>query len=232
MTKNTDRELFQDAMKALSTEVANIGFHTALDAKTRMLYANEIRLLSQDIEAMVALRQMSWKSAAETATEIRNELIASYRSRSTPVGRAIAEWLKANGRSLNDVIAKYTVKLYGSKTSFVELTNSQQNVVYREVVRAVGRSNSSVTSSMLRLSNLGCGLLLLSLAISVHTVATAENKLVAIKHEAAVTGAGIGGGIAGGALAGLACGPGAPICVTIGAFAGGALAAFGVARFL
>ncbi|MYM68298.1 hypothetical protein GTP45_15885 [Pseudoduganella sp. FT55W] len=30
-----------------------------------------------------------------------------------------------------------------------------------------------------------------------------------------------------GAIAGLACGPAAPVCVTVGAFAGGALAAFG-----
>lgn len=45
--------------------------------------------------------------------------------------------------------------------------------------------------------------------------------------EVAVTGA----GIAGGALAGLACGPGAPVCVAIGAFVGGALAAFGTDYF-
>jgi hypothetical protein len=32
-------------------------------------------------------------------------------------------------------------------------------------------------------------------------------------------------------LAGLACGPGAPVCVTIGAFVGGAAAAFGVDLF-
>ncbi len=40
-------------------------------------------------------------------------------------------------------------------------------------------------------------------------------------------GGGFLGGAAGGALAGLACGPGAPVCVTIGIFAGGALGAFG-----
>ncbi|QFQ77129.1 DUF3265 domain-containing protein [Vibrio harveyi] len=34
-------------------------------------------------------------------------------------------------------------------------------------------------------------------------------------------------GIAGGAIAGLACGPGAPVCVSVGAFIGGTLAAFG-----
>ena len=52
-------------------------------------------------------------------------------------------------------------------------------------------------------------------------------KSTAIKRELVTTTAGMGGSIAAGALAGLACGPGAPVCVTIGAFIGGALAAFG-----
>ena len=38
-------------------------------------------------------------------------------------------------------------------------------------------------------------------------------------------------GLAGGALAGLACGPGAPVCVTLGAFVAGTLAALGVSTF-
>jgi hypothetical protein len=66
------------------------------------------------------------------------------------------------------------------------------------------------------------------MALSVYEIATAEDKTSATGRELAVTGAGIGGSIAGGALAGLACGPGAPVCVTVGAFIFGALAAFGV----
>jgi len=56
---------------------------------------------------------------------------------------------------------------------------------------------------------------------------TGEYSMEAEGMEIAVTGAGIGGGIASGALASLACGSGAPACVTAGAFVGGALAAFG-----
>ncbi|MGD1924397.1 MAG: hypothetical protein ACFB03_09420 [Paracoccaceae bacterium] len=55
-----------------------------------------------------------------------------------------------------------------------------------------------------------------------------EDKAEAAGREAALTVAGIGGGRAGGALAGLACGPDVPVCVTIGAFVGRTLAAFGV----
>lgn len=59
----------------------------------------------------------------------------------------------------------------------------------------------------------------------------ADDKAKAAGRELVVTGAAVGGGIAAGALAGLACGPGAPVCVTLGAFVGGALAAFGVDFF-
>lgn len=81
------------------------------------------------------------------------------------------------------------------------------------------------------MQSLVCGAsrsIFVSVAISVYTIATADNKFDAAGKEIAVTGASIAGGIAGGALAGLACGPGAPVCVTVGAFVGGALAAFGV----
>ncbi|MDR2852309.1 MAG: hypothetical protein LBV61_04540 [Burkholderiaceae bacterium] len=66
--------------------------------------------------------------------------------------------------------------------------------------------------------------------MSVYEVMAADDKIKTAGREITVTGAGMGGGIAGGALAGLACGPGAPVCVTVGAFVGGALAAFGVSR--
>ena len=71
-------------------------------------------------------------------------------------------------------------------------------------------------------------MIVVSLALSAYNIAVAEDKVDASKREVAITGAGVAGGIAGGALAGLACGPGAPVCVTVGAFVGGALAALGV----
>lgn len=47
----------------------------------------------------------------------------------------------------------------------------------------------------------------------------------------AINGAGIAGGAAGSALAGLVYSPGAPVCVLIGGFVGGALAALEMGRF-
>ncbi|WP_226375853.1 hypothetical protein [Pantoea stewartii] len=81
---------------------------------------------------------------------------------------------------------------------------------------------------MLQLSRAGKRLIVLSLAISVYEIYTAENKIAETGKQIAINGA---GGAAGGALAGLVCGPGAPVCVLIGGFVGGALAAFEMGRF-
>jgi hypothetical protein len=69
-----------------------------------------------------------------------------------------------------------------------------------------------------------------STAIAVYNVATADDMGRQVVKEGATAGAGILGGMAGGAAAGLVCGPGAPVCVAVGIFAGGALAAFGADR--
>ena len=150
--------------------------------------------------------------------------------RSSPVGRALAEQIKSKGKTLNELVAKYTISKFGPNALFDKLTVAEKEIIYGEIVAAAARSNPRVNASMLRWSRAGRGLIFLSLAVSVYNVATAEDKAAA-GHEVAVTGAGIAGGMAGGAIAGLACGPGAPVCVTIGVFVGGAAAAFGVDFF-
>ena len=71
---------------------------------------------------------------------------------------------------------------------------------------------------------------MLSIAISFYEIYTAENKVSEMGRQLAINGAGIAGGAAGGAMAGLMCGPGAPVCVVIGGFVGGALAAWEMGR--
>lgn len=150
------------------------------------------------------------------------------RTRSTPVGLAMAQRLKSEGRTLNELTARKTLELHGINADFNRLAPDQQNAVYAEIVKSAGKSNPRISLAMRNLSYVGRSLVVTSIALSVYTVANADDKLDAAGRELAITGAGVGGGIAGGALAGLACGPGAPVCVTVGAFVGGALAAFGV----
>ncbi|EHN8924067.1 hypothetical protein Q8V93_003567 [Enterobacter asburiae] len=53
-----------------------------------------------------------------------------------------------------------------------------------------------------------------------------DDKVSESGRQIAINGA----GIAGGAMAELMCGPGAPVCVLIGGFVGGALAAWEMGR--
>ena len=230
-SQTDDRSAFESAIQALEAEAANAGVHLTIDSVARRLYTTQIRAMADALRTDVEAGRLTWAQAAKQAQETRNAIMELMRGRSTPVGRAMAEQLKREGRTLNELIARKTQSLFGNDAMFTRLSPQQQNAVYAEIVRSAGRSNPRVTGVMSKLSRAGRGLIVLSLALSVYNVATAEDKVDATKREVAVTGAGIAGGIAGGALAGLACGPGAPVCVTVGAFVGGALAAFGIDYF-
>jgi hypothetical protein len=225
---NNDRVIFENTIQALEAEVANVGAHLAIDSTARQAYVRQIQMMAEDLRRQASSGRMIWSQAAAQAQEARNAIMEIIRGRSTPIGRAMAEQLKREGKTLNELVARKASQLYGPNINFSRLSLTQQNAVYAEIVKSAGRSNPRVTMTMRRLSRAGRGLIVLSIALSVYEVITADDKAKVAGRELAVTGAGIGGGIAGGALAGLACGPGAPVCVTVGAFIGGALAAFGI----
>jgi hypothetical protein len=227
-SSENDRKTFERSARSLETEIANAGAHLTIDGTARFAYTREIRRMTDKLREGASSGKISWAEAAEEAQEARNVVMEIIRGRSTPVGRAIAQRLKAEGKTLNELIARQTAKQFGAHAEFARLPPGQQNSVYAAIVASAGKSNPKVTAAMGRLAHCGRGLLVVSLAMSVYTIANADDKVEASKAELAYTGAGIGGGVAGGALAGLACGPGAPACVTVGAFVGGALAAFGV----
>jgi hypothetical protein len=227
-SKVSDEEaLFEHTIKSLEGQVANVGAHLTVDTQARLLYVQEIKQMSDRLRAAATAGRITWAAAAREAQETRNLIMGIVRARSTPVGRAFAEALKIKGYSLNQLIAAKTIELYGESAIFTHLSNAKQNGIYASIVTSAGKSNPQVTRAMAGLSYAGRGVLFLGLALSAYHIASSSNKLAAFKKELAINGASVAGGIAGGAVAGLACGPAAPVCVTVGAFAGGALAAFG-----
>jgi hypothetical protein len=219
-------------MRALEAEVASAGLHLTLDSSARFAYSRQIEKMSVDLSRrQVATGRLTWLQAAQQAQEARNIIMKIMRDRSTLVGRSIAEYLKLDGRTFNYMTAAKTIELFGEHANFERLTSIQKNRVYAAIVTSAGKSRMDVTSGMRLMGPTGRGLIIISLALSIYTVANAKDKIKAASHEAAITGAGIGGSIAGEVIAGLACGPAAPVCVTVGVFAGGALAAFGVDFF-
>lgn len=230
-TNDQSRFDFERTIKALETQIASAGAHVTIDAEARRVYAREVRKMAETLRADAMSGRISWAVAAEKAQQTRNVVMDLIRSRSTPVGQALAVRLKAEGATLNQILARHTIRLYGKNASWSALSEVQRASVYSSVVASAGKSNPAVTAAMAKIGYAGRGLIMVSLAISIYNVAGADNRTRAIEREAVVTGAGIGGSIVSGALAGLACGPGAPVCVTLGAFAGGALAAFGADFF-
>jgi len=231
MPQENDRKPFDEVIRAFKAEIANAGAHLLIDATVRNLYATKIDEMAKELTGQVKSGAITWSDAAKQAQENRNEIMNFLRRRSTPVGRSIAERLKRTGKSLNELIAKNAIEMHGSGVRFETLSTLEKNKIYERIVQSAGRSNVEVTTLTRRLGTAGRGLVVISVALAVYNIAVAENKMQAAGHEAATMGAGIAGGVTGGALAGLACGPGAPVCVTVGAFVGGALAALGVSWF-
>jgi hypothetical protein len=219
---------FEREIAALHADVTALAAMVANDAHVRSLYRREIARAAHALRREALAGTSSWSQAARRASALRNDVLEQMRWRTSPVGRALAEQMKLKGRLWGDLLAHYTQKLFGKGVSFSSLGPAQQERVYAELVAAAGRSDPKVNLKLARWARVGRGLLVLSVGVSVYNVVTAEDPGRQAVEEVAVTGVSIAGGIAGGALAGLACGPGAPVCVTIGAVVGGALAAFGV----
>lgn len=223
-----DYREFESTIAALRAEIANVGAHGIIDGSARAAYDRQTASFAADLMQRARRGQINWKQAATEAKDVRNIVMEAIRGRSTPVGRAVALAIKPSGRTLNELVARKTLQLFGEGADFNRLTQVQKNKVYADIVRSSGTPRGTISRRMRTVSRAGRGLIVMSLGISVWIIATSDDPAAATRRELAVTGSGIAGGIAAGALAGLACGPGAPACVTLGAFAGGALAAFGV----
>jgi hypothetical protein len=227
ITRSDDEVLFDRVMRSLEGQITNIGAHLTIDSKARFAYMKEIKQMSDRLRADAVARRISWGDAARQAQETRNLIMGLIRARSTPVGRAFAESMKLKGYSLNQLIAVKTLELHGGQAIFSRLSSANQNTIYASIVASAGRSNAHVSRAIRNVAYAGRGALFLAVALSTYKIATSSNRAAAFQKELAINGASVAGGIAGGALAGLACGPAAPVCVTVGAFVGGAIAALG-----
>lgn len=150
VAQKNDQQLFENAIRALEVEIANIGTHLTIDASAR-----QIRAMSNELRMMAQTGRITWVQAAEQASEARNLIMDVIRTRSTPIGLSIAQKMKQQGKTLNEIVAIKSQKLYGASVSFDNLTAQQQNKVYLEIVNSAGKSRPEVTSAMKKLSHAG-----------------------------------------------------------------------------
>lgn len=225
MAQVYDRSLLEGSLSQMESAALNFAHRFINDGKVRMSYINQTRKLAQEYRSKVRSGVITAGEAANQVQGIRNQILEAQRLRTSDLGKAIAIKLKKTGLTLPELTEKYARNKFG--TSFANLSPGNQNRVYLEIIDSSGRPRPSMNAAATRYSNLGRGLLVVTIGVAVYNIATAEDKIKATGREGVIVGGGFAGGAAGGAMAGLACGPGAPVCVTVGVFVGGALGALG-----
>ena len=225
LTKDEATEKLERSLDLLQKESFNFAYRFIHDPPLRLQYIRQSRFVSRTIMEEFKGGRLTAHEAARYAQSIRNEIMDAMRIKSTDLGRAWAEEEKLSGTTLQELEVKYAQKKYSKP--FTKLTETERNPVWLEIVKSSGRPQPEINKVVTRYAKAGKALVFLSVAVSVYNVATAENKGRQVIKEGTTTGVGILGGMAGGAIAGLACGPGAPVCVAVGVFVGGAIAAVG-----
>ena len=222
---------FDAAIEQLRVQAFALSTQFTSDAVVRKSYVKNIQAMTSDLRMKVRLGELTWKQAAEEANVLRNEIMAITRGRTAPIGLAIAQKLKKEGLTLNAVVAKRTLELFGENARFDLLTQTQKAEVYKAVMDGGGRGNVAVSTKVALISQFSRALLILSLSVSAYVIFTSPQPMQTAKREGAVMGAGLAGSVGGGMVAGLMCGPGSPVCVALGAFAGGVMFAMGMAAY-
>jgi hypothetical protein len=200
-------------------------FREGRTSAARRGYIATIRKMSEETLAAYRSGAITAEEGARAAQAMRNTIMEAQRAISSDLARAVAQKAKLEGKSLPELQEKYAAEVFGNK--FEQLSEGQKARVFSTIIERSGIDRARFSAWAPRLARIGRGLELLTAAIAVYNITTADDKLEAAAKEGVTAGGGFLGGAAGGALAGLACGPAAPVCVTVGIFAGGALGAFG-----
>jgi hypothetical protein len=217
--------VFDEALLLLESSFINFGERFIQDARVRENYVAEARKFSEEIVAEVKANVLTPKQGAERANQMRNTLLDAGRLKSSDVGTALAEAEKATGLALSELMEKYAQRFFNRP--FAQLTAAEQDGVFIEIAKASGRPNPKFTSAARNFGKVGRGLVVVSIAIAAYSIATSDRPGRESVRQGTSAGIGFLGSIAGGAAAGFVCGPGAPVCVGVGALIGGVAFAFG-----
>lgn len=225
---DTSSPEFRSATKALrvmEAEAAQFGLRFINDSVARLNYTRLTARYAKYAQRAMEQGTISAREAAERASAMRNVILEAMRLKSSDLGRAIAEKQKPATKAFAWFCDKYAKELF--KKEFALLTEKEVFKVYLRIVERSGAPNTVFTAKALKYGKLGKLCIFATIGIAVFNIAVAEDKADAAKREGVSVLGGIAMGAAGGAAAGLLCGPGAPVCVAVGAFVGGIAGAMG-----
>lgn len=225
-----DAELRQ-ALSQMEQTANNFAARLATTAGVRMSYLREIREMSDAVWAAYKAGEISAQFGAQTANQMRNEILDMARAHDMDLGRAYAKKLKGKGLSLDDVVKYIMNEKKGFKERFAgrafsSLSDAEKTLIYEEAIQSAGRNRGAVTRAIPRLRWAARGLWVATAAIAVYNIGTSNTPWWQTGREASNIGGGLIGSIAGGAAMGAAGGVWAgPIGVGVGVLVGGILGA-------
>ena len=214
-----------ETLRALEAEAVAFAARFIKDARIRENYVAQAKQFADEVRDRVVRGEMTVEQGSRQASDMRNVLMDAARLQNSDVGRAVSQAEKACGKTFGQLTEKYALEKF--QKPFKNLSAAQQDVVFAEIIRAAGSPNLKYTYIARNLGRVGKGLVIVTMAFAVYEVTESDRPGREVARQAAGIGAGLGGSMAGGALAGLACGPGAPICVGVGALVGGIVFAVG-----
>ena len=214
------RDEFEAAASRFATDAIR-------DARLRQLYTSNIQRISREVQAEVDAGRVSVLEGARFCQRMRNQIMEETRVASSAQGRAYAESMKKDGRSLGALLDKYAVEHF--QRPFDGLSEAEKSKVFYSVIESASRDRSKVSAATRRLAVLGKVGLIVTAILAVHAVAVADDKPTeAIRQGVLIGGGFVGGGVAGAVLAAPLCGPGAVVCavaiVLLGSVAGSLVA--------
>lgn len=216
----SDDNTYRDAILAMEVTALNFANSFINDTTVRQEYIRRTQAMSQSLKDAVRAGDKSASEAAQIAQEMRNAIMNEARAKTSHLGLAKAKNMKAQGLALDDLVKKYAKERFSKP--FSDLTKGQQDEVMMDIVASAGRANPKVNLRVQRIGAAARGLWVLSVAVAVYNVGSAEDKVDAGLREGVSFGGGIAGGAATGAAAGIWFGP---VGVGIGIAIGGALGA-------
>ncbi len=212
--------------------VAAIAHSLTKDTRTRRWYKDKIKRASDEMLRNAAAGDKSVQRISILASKQRIQIIRDARKMGSAIGRAFAQRKKHISTVYDPIEFKADVRRRLNEYSINDSYSTQDNKAkiksWEELIKASGRDNVKVTGRLKLLEPATKVLWVATAALAAYNVIDAEDPVRAGLREAGKIGGGILGGAAGGGLAGLLCGPGAPICSTIGVFIGGFAGALGV----
>jgi len=225
MSRESTSQELESAIALLESQASIFATKFIPDSKSRTEYMKKTREASNEIKSLVNNGSITAQEGAKRASSIRNTILDATRGKLSNIGKAWSHNLKNSGKSLPQLEAEYAKSLFGRK--FDSLPENNKNRVWKEIVAASGRQRPSANSAAKAVGLAGRGLVVVTVALALYNIISAEDKVRATTKEGVVIGAGLGGMAAGGYVASLACGPGAFFCASAWTFAIGAAAAFG-----